>query len=78
VPALHLDEHGDAAASPAATMRAIPLDYTRLGQWDCVVVVTDHTDIDREKLLEHARLIVDTRNLLGDAGRRDPRVFGLT
>jgi UDP-N-acetyl-D-glucosamine dehydrogenase len=78
VPMLHLDEHGDASASPASTLRALPLDYARLDQWDCVVVVTDHSDIDREKLLENARLIVDTRNLLGDAGRRDPRVFGLT
>ena len=76
VPVLPLDDHG--AASPTASMRSVALDYAQLGAWDCVVVVTDHAYIDRGALLEHARLIVDTRNLLGDAGRKDPRVFGLT
>lgn len=76
VPVLPLDDHG--AASPTASMRSVALDYSQLGAWDCVVVVTDHAYIDRSALLEHARLIVDTRNLLGDAGRKDPRVFGLT
>jgi UDP-N-acetyl-D-glucosamine dehydrogenase len=31
---------------------------------DCVVVVTDHTGVDYAKVVEHGRLIVDTRNAL--------------
>jgi UDP-N-acetyl-D-glucosamine dehydrogenase len=31
---------------------------------DCVVIVTDHTAFDYAALVEHARLIVDTRNAL--------------
>jgi len=27
-----------------------------------VVIVTDHSDIDYPMILEHARLVVDTRN----------------
>ena len=31
---------------------------------DCVVVVTDHTDVDYAKAIEVSKLIVDTRNAL--------------
>ena len=33
-------------------------------QADCVVIVTDHSAVDYDKLLEDACLIVDTRNRL--------------
>lgn len=59
------------------TLQSVPLDYTRLGEWDCVVVVTDHRYFDRQKLLEGARRIVDTRNLLGELGKGHPRVTRL-
>ena len=31
---------------------------------DCVVIVTDHTKFDYPRIIECARLIVDTRNAL--------------
>ncbi len=34
----------------------------KLGQYDCVVIVTDHSDYDYKKIVEEARLVVDTRN----------------
>ena len=34
------------------------------GQADCVVIVTDHSGFDYTRILERARLIVDTRNAL--------------
>ncbi len=45
--------------------------------WDAVVIVTDHSDLDRERLLREAKLIVDTRDAL--AGLPGPRqhVHGL-
>jgi len=32
------------------------------GQFDCVVITTDHTGVDYAKLVERAQLVVDTRN----------------
>ena len=45
--------------------------------YDCVVVVTDHKRLDRERLMREAKLVVDTRDALrGVAGDRS-KVYGL-
>jgi UDP-N-acetyl-D-glucosamine dehydrogenase len=33
-----------------------------LGQYDCVVIVTDHSDYDFQGIVQEAQLVVDTRN----------------
>jgi len=33
-----------------------------LGQYDCVVIVTDHSDYDYNQIVREAQLVVDTRN----------------
>jgi UDP-N-acetyl-D-glucosamine dehydrogenase len=33
-----------------------------LGQYDCVVIVTDHSDYDYPSIVHDAQLVVDTRN----------------
>jgi UDP-N-acetyl-D-glucosamine dehydrogenase len=33
-----------------------------LGQYDCVLIVTDHSDYDYRRIVQEAQLIVDTRN----------------
>jgi UDP-N-acetyl-D-glucosamine dehydrogenase len=33
-----------------------------LGEYDCVVIVTDHSDYDYQKIVDQAQLVVDTRN----------------
>ncbi|HTY84363.1 MAG TPA: nucleotide sugar dehydrogenase [Silvibacterium sp.] len=33
-----------------------------LGQYDCVVIVTDHSDYDYRQIVDEAQLVVDTRN----------------
>jgi len=33
-----------------------------LGQYDCVVIVTDHSDYDYARIVKEAQLVVDTRN----------------
>ena len=33
-----------------------------LGQYDCIVIVTDHSDYDYGKIVREAQLVVDTRN----------------
>lgn len=41
-------------------MHCAPL--TDLGQYDCVLIVTDHSDYDYPCIVEEAKLVVDTRN----------------
>jgi UDP-N-acetyl-D-glucosamine dehydrogenase len=33
-----------------------------LGQYDCVLIVTDHSDYDYKQIVQQAQLVVDTRN----------------
>jgi len=33
-----------------------------LGQFDCVVIVTDHSDYDYRRIVQESQLVVDTRN----------------
>lgn len=44
---------------------------------DCVVIVTNHSSYDYPAILQSAKLIVDTRNALGPAGRGNPKVARL-
>ena len=46
-------------------------------QADCVVIVTNHKVYDYEKILTSAKLIVDTRNALGNKGQNNPKVVRL-
>ena len=41
-------------------MKCAPLD--NFGQYDCVLIVTDHSDYDYEKIVRESKLVVDTRN----------------
>ena len=41
-------------------MKCAPLD--NLGQYDCVLIVTDHSDYDYERIVRESKLVVDTRN----------------
>ena len=37
-------------------------DLSELSQYDCVVIVTDHSDYDYQRIVLESRLVVDTRN----------------
>jgi UDP-N-acetyl-D-glucosamine dehydrogenase len=41
-------------------MRCAPLD--NLGDYDCVLIVTDHSDYDYKKIVNDSKLVVDSRN----------------
>jgi len=49
-------------------MRSVPLTAKRLREVDCALLLTDHSCFPYEILLEHAPLIVDTRNALRARG----------
>ena len=51
-------------------MQRVPLEA--LGQYDCVVIVTDHSDYDYQQIVDEAQLIIDTRN--ATAGISSPRI----
>jgi UDP-N-acetyl-D-glucosamine dehydrogenase len=60
-----LEEHG---------LRSVPLDP---GAYDCVVVVTAHSDIDWARVVDEAHVVVDFRNATGKAGIDSPKVWKL-
>ena len=41
-------------------MKCATLD--NLGQYDCVLIVTDHSDYDYKKIVNDSKLVVDSRN----------------
>jgi UDP-N-acetyl-D-glucosamine dehydrogenase len=45
--------------------------------YDCVVVVTNHSSIDYDRLVEESVLVVDLRNATGADGRRSDKVWKL-
>ncbi|RKY39073.1 MAG: UDP-N-acetyl-D-glucosamine dehydrogenase [Candidatus Omnitrophota bacterium] len=47
----------------ALNLKRIDFKPSRIKEYDCVVIVTAHTDIDYNNLRENARLIFDTRNV---------------
>ena len=51
-------------------MKRVELD--KLDQYDCVLIVTDHSDYDFERIVNESKLVVDTRN--ATRGIRDPKI----
>ncbi len=62
-----LREHG-------LELRSVPLDP---GAHDCVVIVTAHSGIDYDALVERAKVVVDFRNATGRNGTRNGKVWKL-
>jgi UDP-N-acetyl-D-glucosamine dehydrogenase len=58
-------------------MISVPDLNQALQQADCVVILTNHSVYNGAEILENSRLIVDTRNALGDAGKNNPKVVRL-
>jgi UDP-N-acetyl-D-glucosamine dehydrogenase len=46
-------------------------------QYDCVVIVTAHSAIDYDELVEQAKIVVDLRNATGRNGARNEKVWKL-
>jgi UDP-N-acetyl-D-glucosamine dehydrogenase len=51
-------------------MKCAPLD--NLGQYDCVLIVTDHSDYDYARIVRDSQLVVDTRN--ATRGIKSPKI----
>ena len=44
---------------------------------DCVVVITNHSQLDYKMILDNAKLVVDTRNAMGQLTKNNPKVIKL-
>jgi UDP-N-acetyl-D-glucosamine dehydrogenase len=44
------------------TLESVELTEEELAAADCVVIITDHRSVDYERVVRHAKLVVDTRN----------------
>jgi UDP-N-acetyl-D-glucosamine dehydrogenase len=51
-------------------LSSVALSPETLASYDAVVLLTDHTDFPYDKILEHARLVVDTRGIYRDPHER--------
>ena len=51
-------------------LASLPLTSETLAAADCVVIVTDHSDVDYALVERCARLVVDTRNALAKVRHR--------
>jgi UDP-N-acetyl-D-glucosamine dehydrogenase len=51
-------------------MKCAPLE--NLGQYDCALIVTDHSDYDYAKIVKESQLVVDTRN--ATKGIKSPKI----
>ncbi len=68
------DPHVPSFSENGLSMSSVPLEP---GSYDCVVVVTNHPELDYEQLIEDSVLLVDLRNATGAAGKRSEKVWKL-
>jgi UDP-N-acetyl-D-glucosamine dehydrogenase len=72
----YMDPHVPEIAEDGVSLRGVDPNGS-FSAYDCVVIVTDHSMLDRERLLREAKLIVDTRDALSGLARDRTRVYGL-
>ncbi|MFC1735486.1 nucleotide sugar dehydrogenase [Candidatus Hydrogenedentota bacterium] len=56
-------------------MDSVDLTPENLGKYDCAVVITDHSVYDYNMIVEHSRLVVDTRNATSSVTSNRDRIF---
>lgn len=68
---LHFDEA--VTEGTGEPLSSLPLTDDEVRNSDCVIIVTDHSDIDYSRVTKLASLVVDTRNALNGDVRRESR-----
>lgn len=56
------DPYVPTAVIEGKKMRSVPLTPATAKKYDCVVIVTNHSCVDYEMVIKHAKLVFDTRN----------------
>jgi UDP-N-acetyl-D-glucosamine dehydrogenase len=68
------DSHVPSFKDHGLEMTCVPYEPAK---YDCVVIVTDHSEIDYDQLVDDASLVVDLRNATGAKGTASEKVFKL-
>ena len=63
-------KHGPLAGRPS-----VPLERETLSGYDAVLIATDHDGVDYRLVVDHAKIVVDTRNACAKAGIVDPKII---
>jgi UDP-N-acetyl-D-glucosamine dehydrogenase len=61
--------------SALAGRRSVPLTPETLHRYDAVLITTDHDDVDYHLVVNHARIVLDTRNVCARIGIADRRII---
>ncbi len=64
------DPHVPRIEKDGSEHTSVPLTDAELESADCIVLVTDHSEFDLERIFERADLLVDSRNATGEIARR--------
>jgi UDP-N-acetyl-D-glucosamine dehydrogenase len=56
-------------------MRSVRLTPAKIKEYECVLITTDHSLVDYDMVVDHAALVVDTRNATGRKKRPAGRVI---
>ncbi|WP_373067299.1 nucleotide sugar dehydrogenase, partial [Gemmatimonas sp.] len=59
------------------TRKGVDLNETTLAATDAVVIITDHKNVDYQFVVDHAQLVIDTRNVTAGLTPSRARVRGL-
>ncbi|HEY70219.1 MAG TPA: nucleotide sugar dehydrogenase [Anaerolineae bacterium] len=71
------DPHVPHISSESWSLERVPDLMAAVRSVDCVVIVTDHSGYDWPGIVEHASLIVDSRNAVGSIASDEGKIFGL-
>jgi UDP-N-acetyl-D-glucosamine dehydrogenase len=58
-----------------AGRKSVALDAGSIAGYDAVLIATDHDNVDYKHLVEHAKVVVDTRNACARAGLASDRII---
>ena len=56
-------------------MSSVELTEENIKKYDVILLSTDHDDFDYKFIVEHAQLIVDTRNAFGKRGLKTENIY---
>jgi UDP-N-acetyl-D-glucosamine dehydrogenase len=74
---LYHDPYVPSLLEDGITMESVPDLMEAVREVDCVVIITNHSQYDYPAILQEAKMVVDTRNALGELGKANPKVVRL-
>jgi UDP-N-acetyl-D-glucosamine dehydrogenase len=72
------DPHIQSFNEDGHTRAGVPLSKAELERSDAAVIVTDHSSIDYQLIVDHARIVVDTRNATARVTKPKARIVSLS